>query len=122
MKIHLRISILILFLLASSTLRSQPIIRLVFFDLKHEAGTPEAVSFFEKSMVLKEVPSVKEFSILKVEGNMAEFDYVVRLVFEDEDGVQAYVDHSIHTDYLDEVWRPNVSNGKLIDLMEFLPK
>lgn len=95
---------------------------MVFFDLKHEAGTPEADSFFEKSTVLKEIPSVQEFSILKVEGNMAEYDYVVRLVFEDEIGVEAYVKHPIHTRYLDEVWRPNASKGKLIDLVEFLPK
>ena len=122
MKSLLRIPVLILLLLLSCPLWSQPITRLVFFNLSLEAGTPEADSFFEKSMVLKEVPSVKEFKILKVEGNMAEYDYVVRLVFEDYDGVEEYVKHRIHTDYLDEVWKPNVSKGKLIDLVEFLPE
>ena len=100
----------------------EPITRLVFFNLKHEAGTPEANAFFKKSMVLGEVPSVKEVTILKVEGKAAEFDYVVRLVFEDEDGVDVYVKHRIHTDYLEEVWKHNVSGGKLIDLVEFLPE
>jgi hypothetical protein len=113
---------MILLFVFSSTLSAQSITRLVFFNLKHEAGMPEADSFFEKSWVLKEVPSVKEFDILKVEGKMAEFDYVIRLVFADEDGVQAYVDHSIHTNYLKEVWVPNVSKGKLIDLVTFLPE
>jgi DNA-binding Lrp family transcriptional regulator len=122
MKNLLRIPVLILLLLSSSPLWSQPITRLVFFNLSLEAGTTEADSFFEKSMVLKEVPSVKEFKILKVEGNMAEYDYVIRLVFEDYDGVEEYVKHRIHTDYLEEVWKPHVSKGKLIDLVEFLPE
>jgi hypothetical protein len=122
MKYLLNIPVLILLLISSSPLLSQPITRLVLFNLNHEAGTPEAESFFERSIILGEVPSVKEFKILKVEGNMAEYDYVIRLVFEDEDGVEEYIKHRIHTGYLDEVWKPNVSKGKLIDLVEFLPE
>jgi hypothetical protein len=120
MKSRLRIPVLIVLLLSSSALWSQSITRLVFFNLNHAAGTPEADSFFQKSMVLGEVPSVKEFKILKVEGNAAEYDYVIRLVFANEDGVEQYVKHRIHTDYLEEVWKSNVSGGKLIDLVEFL--
>ena len=61
-----RISFMILLFAFFSTLSGQSITRLVFFNLKHEAGTPEADSFFEKSWVLKEVPSVKEFGMLKI--------------------------------------------------------
>ncbi len=118
----LRTSIIILLLSMTTTVWSQPITRLVFFNLEHEAGTPEADAFFEKTLVLKEVPSVAGFKILKVEGNMAEYDYVIRLVFKDEEGVEAYVQHPIHNNYLQDVWKDNVTGGKLIDLLEFLPK
>jgi len=110
--------ITVLFLiLAPVSLQGQSITRLVFFNLKHEAGTPEADSFFEKTMVLGEIPSLSGFAVEKVEGRDFEYEYVVRLEFRDRDGVQEYVDHRIHKDYLAEVWKENVSGGMLIDLV-----
>jgi hypothetical protein len=107
-----------LLLISTTTLWGQNITRLVFFNLKHEAGTPEAVSFFEKTQILGEVPSVSNFGVLRVEGKSFDYDYVIRLGFEDEEGVDVYVKHSIHTDYLAEVWKSNVSGGMLIDLID----
>lgn len=101
---------------------SQPITRLVFFNLNHEAGSPEAETFFENTKVLKDVPSLTEFKILKVEGSTFDYDYVIRLVFENEKGVEEYVQHPIHTNYLQDVWKSNVQGGMLIDLLEFLPE
>ena len=108
---------LLFLILAPVSLSGQSITRLVFFNLNHEAGTPEADTFFEKTMVLGEIPSLSGFAVEKVEGKNFEYDYVVRLEFIDRQGVQEYVDHRIHKDYLEEVWKENVSGGMLIDLV-----
>ena len=111
----------ILLLVCTAALKAEPITRMVFFNLKHEAGSPEAEIFFKNALVLKEVPSLSEFEILKVEGQQFDFDYVIRLVFEDQQGVEDYVNHEIHIDYLEKEWKANVTGGMLIDLLDILP-
>ena len=113
-------SLTILLLVCTAALWAEPITRMVFFNLKHEAGSPEAETFFKNALVLKEVPSLSDFEILKVEGNQFDFDYVIRLVFKDQQGVEDYVNHQIHIDYLEKEWKPNVSGGMLIDLLDVL--
>ena len=108
----------VLLLISTTLICGQNITRLVFFNLKHEAGTPEAAVFFEKTRILGEVPSVSHFGILRVEGKAFDYDYAIRLGFEDKEGVDVYVKHSIHTDYLQEVWKSNVTGGMLIDLID----
>jgi hypothetical protein len=114
-------SLTVLLLVCAATLWAEPVTRMVFFNLKHEAGSPEAEAFFKNALVLKEVPSLSDFEILKVEGKQFDFDYVIRLVFEDQQGVEDYVNHQIHIDYLEEEWKPNVTGGMLIDLLDLLP-
>ncbi len=105
-------------LITTAIVHGQNITRLVFFNMKHEADTPEASVFFEKSQILAEVPSVSHFAILRVEGREFDYDYVIRLGFEDKEGVDVYVRHSIHTDYLQEVWKSSVTGGMMIDLID----
>jgi hypothetical protein len=94
---------------------------MVFFNLKHEAGSQEAEAFFKNALVLKEVPSLSDFKILKVEGKQFDFDYVIQLVFENQQGVEDYVNHQVHIDYLQREWKPNVTGGMLIDLLDLGP-
>lgn len=108
-------------LACTSTLWAQPVTRMVFFNLKHEAGSKEADAFFKNALVLKEVPSLSDFKILKVEGKEFDFDYVIQLVFEDQQGVEDYVNHQVHIDYLQREWKPNVTGGMLIDLLDLGP-
>ena len=118
-----RIIILTLVLLFSSaSLLSQSITRMVFFNLKHEAGTPEIEAFIKNAHQLSEVPSVLKFEILKVEGKQFDYDYVICLVFNDRQGVEDYVKHAIHVNYLEDEWKPNVSGGMLIDLLDIPTK
>ena len=115
-------SLTILLLVCTAALWAEPVTRMVFFNLKHEAGSPEAETFFKNALVLKEIPSLTGFEILKVEGKQFDFDYVIRLVFENQQGVEDYVNHQIHIDYLEEEWKPNVTGGMLIDLLDLLPE
>ena len=91
------VSLTVLLLVCAATLWAEPVTRMVFFNLKHEAGSPEAEAFFKNALVLKEVPSLSDFKILKVEGKQFDFDY------------------------LEEEWKPNVTGGMLIDLLDLLP-
>lgn len=113
------ISILLLSIMAS--LCAQSVSRMVFFNLKHEAGSPEAVAFFQKASVLKDIPALSGFQILQVEGKQFDYDYVIQLDFEDHEKIQGYMDHQIHKDFLNEEWKSNVSGGMLIDLSELPP-
>lgn len=114
-------SLTVLLLVCTATLWAQPFTRMVFFNLKHEAGSPEAEAFFNNALVLKEIPSLSGFEILKVEGKQFDYDYVIRLVFEDQQGVEDYVNHQIHNDFLEKEWKSNVSGGMLIDLKDLKP-
>ena len=105
----------------TANLWAQPITRMVFFNLKHETGSQEAKAFFKNALVLKEIPSLSGFEILKVEGKQFDYDYVIQLVFEDQQGVEDYVNHQIHNDFLEKEWKSNVSGGMLIDLLDILP-
>lgn len=113
-------SLTILLLVCTAALWAEPVTRMVFFNLKHEAGSPEAETFFKNALVLKEIPSLTGFEILKVEGKQFDFDYVIRLVFKDQQGVEDYVNHQIHNDFLEKYWKSNVSEGMLIDLKDIL--
>jgi len=115
------IGLSIVLLACAASVSAQPLTRMVFFNLKHEAGSPEAKVFLKKALVLKDIPSLSGFQIRQVEGKQFDFDYVIELDFEDVSRVQDYVDHQIHRDFLKEEWPSNVSGGMLIDLREIMP-
>ena len=100
-------------------LRSQSITRMLFFNLKYEAGTPDADAFLEGVSRLEEIPSLVELKLQKVQSNKMEYAYAISLVFKDEEGVKEYVAHPIHKTYLEEEWKPNVEGAILVDLLDF---
>ncbi len=100
------------------TTASQPVVRMLFFNLKYEVDSPEARTFLEGTDVLRDIPAVVEFDVLKVRSNKFNYDYAIRIVFKDEDGVDQYVKHPIHNDYVENEWKPNVTEGLLIDLLD----
>ena len=98
---------------------AEAVTRLLYFSLNHEVGSPEEKVFFERMKVLKDIPVVKEFELLKVRTNKMDYDYCLRLVFENQDGADTYSNHPIHNKYVKDEWKPNVAQGMLVDLLEF---
>ena len=99
--------------------QGQAVTRLLYFSLKHEAGSQESNLFFENINILKKIPVVKGFELSKVRSKKLEFDYCLRLVFDDQAGADAYSNHQIHNQYVKDEWIPNVAQGLLVDHIEF---
>lgn len=106
-------------LIASSLLHGQAVTRLLYFSLKHDENSQEAHDFFENMLVLKEIHVVKEFELTKVRSKKFEYDYCLRLVFDDQAGADTYSNHPIHNKYVQDEWVPNVAKGLLVDHIEF---
>ena len=109
--------ITILFTCVSLTC-AETVTRLLYFSLKHDSGSHEEKVFFEKINILKEIPVVKGFALLKVRTNKMDYDYCLRLVFDDQAGADVYSNHPIHNRYVKDEWKPNVAQGMLVDLIE----
>ena len=97
---------------------AETVTRLLYFSLKHEPGSQGEKVFFERMSILKEIPVVKEFSLLKVRTTKMDYDYCLRLVFDDQSGADIYSNHPIHNQYVKDEWKPNVEKGMLVDLLE----
>ena len=52
----------------------------------------------------------------------AEQEYCISLVLENQNKVEDYVVDPMHTSFLNEFWKFNISDAKLMDLIEFLPE
>ncbi|MEN8254614.1 MAG: Dabb family protein [Verrucomicrobiota bacterium] len=109
--------ITILFTCVSLTC-AETVTRLLYFSLKHDSGSHEEKVFFEKINILKEIPVVKGFALLKVRTNKMDYHYCLRLVFDDQSGADIYSNHPIHNQYVKDEWKPNVEKGMLVDLLE----
>ena len=112
-------SLILLLFVSMAGLQSQSITRMLYFNLKYEAGTPEADAFLKGVSQLEEIPSLVELKLQQVRSNKMEYDYAISLVFKDEAGVMEYVAHPIHKTYLEEEWKPNVEGAILVDLLDF---
>lgn len=104
------------------SIQSQGLNRIIFFNLIPEEGSPEAETFFKATLSLGEISALKDFQLLKVKSENSEYEYFINLVFEDQNKVEDYVKDPRHTNFLKEFWKSNVSDAKLIDLIEFLPE
>ncbi|MEX0321698.1 MAG: Dabb family protein [Puniceicoccaceae bacterium] len=105
-------------LIMSSVVEGQAVTRLLYFSLKHADESMEAKAFFEKITVLKDIPVVKEFELTRVRSKKMEYDYCLRLAFENQAGADTYSNHPIHNQYVKDEWRPNVAQGLLVDHIE----
>jgi hypothetical protein len=70
----------ILFATSFNTAESQPVVRMLFFNLKYEVDSPEAKTFIEGTGVLKDIPAVTEFEVFKVRSKQFNYDYAIRIV------------------------------------------
>ena len=112
------IAFITMMLIVASMSHGQAVTRLLYFSLKHDEGSQEAKVFFENVNILKQIPVVKGFELSKVRSKKMEFDYCLRLVFEDQAGADAYSNHPIHNQYVKDEWIPNVAQGLMVDHIE----
>jgi Stress responsive A/B Barrel Domain len=91
----------------------------VIFRLKHAAGSDAEKVFFEKSLALVDIPTVKNFERTKQVSAKNAFTYGFSMEFDDQAAYDAYDRHPVHRDYVRHVWVPNIAEFLEIDTVKF---
>lgn len=95
------------------------ITHMVTFTLYAGKDTPEAEAFLkESSDALAVIPGVEQFQVLKQVSEKNEFDYSFSMVFADQAAYDAYNNHPVHRQYVEERWEKEVSRFQEIDLIQ----
>lgn len=87
----------------------------VAFRLKHPAGSAEEVSFLADALLLKEIPSVRNFEQLRQTSPKNDFTFGFSMEFDDQAGYDAYNIHPDHVAFVRDRWVPDVESFLEID-------
>ncbi|MEM7792716.1 MAG: Dabb family protein [Verrucomicrobiota bacterium] len=102
-----------LFLSLLISVSAAPLTHSVYFKLKHEKSSAEAVEFYKEAMQLATIPGVENFAWLEEFSPKNDFAYGLTMQFKDQKAYDYYNDHPLHVRFVNEVWIPNV-----VDFME----
>lgn len=90
----------------------------VAFRLKHSAGSAEEASFLKDALVLKKIPSVRNFEQLRQTSPKNDFTFGFSMEFDDQSGYDAYNVHPDHVAFVRDRWVPEVAAFLEIDYTE----
>ncbi|SCB41501.1 Dabb family protein [Rhizobium multihospitium] len=90
----------------------------VAFRLKHAAGSAEEASFLKDALVLKKIPSVRNFEQLRQTSPKNDFTFGFSMEFDDQSGYDAYNVHPDHVAFVRDRWLPEVAAFLEIDYTE----
>ena len=92
------------------------ITHMVIFRLKHSKGSPQEKAFLEDSeTLLKPIPGVKNFQVLKQVSPNNDFDFGLAMEFDNKDSYEKYSKHPVHMDYVNQRWFKEVEGYLEID-------
>jgi len=89
---------------------------IVPFRLKHPAGSPEETSFLAANRKLADIPGVEQFELSRQVSPKNDFTFCVFMVFADQAAYDAYNQHPVHVDFVQNRWLPEVADFMEIDL------
>ncbi|WP_219835229.1 Dabb family protein [Paenibacillus sp. R14(2021)] len=93
---------------------------MVIFNLKHEAGSPEAEKFLQDgSRLLTSIPVVKSFKVFKQVSPKNDYDYGFSMIFSSQADYETYNAHPVHVDFVENRWIPEVSRFLEIDFESY---
>lgn len=87
----------------------------VAFTLKHPGGSAEEKSFLDATLILKNIPGVKRFERLKQTSKKNHFCFGLSMEFDDRQTFEAYNNHPIHADFIQQYWIPDVTDFQETD-------
>ena len=90
----------------------------VAFRLKHAAGSAEEASFLKEALVLRKIPSVRNFEQLRQTSPKNDFTFGFSMEFDDQSGYDAYNVHPDHVAFVRDRWVPEVAAFLEIDYTE----
>lgn len=93
---------------------------MVIFDLKHEKGSEDAKRFLQNGVrMLGPIPGVQEFKAFNQISPKNDFTYGFSMVFEDEKAYENYNNHPVHVDFVENLWKNEVTRFLEIDFNNF---
>ncbi|WP_296703142.1 Dabb family protein [Algoriphagus sp.] len=87
----------------------------VFFKLKYPKGSSEERIFLNAASKLSTISFVKNFQVLNETSSKNEFDYGLKLEFDDYESYMAYNEHPHHAIFLKMYWDDYVDKYMEID-------
>lgn len=87
----------------------------VFFKLKYPRGSSEERIFLNAASKLSTISFVKNFQLLNETSSKNEFEYGLKLEFDDYESYKAYNDHPHHVIFLKMYWDDYVDKYLEID-------
>jgi len=91
----------------------------VFFRLKYEPGSAEEKTFLDTCRrVLKPIPGVKDFRVLKETSPKNNFEFGLTMNFDNQAAYDTYNNFPVHVDFVKNLWIPNVAEFQEIDYID----
>lgn len=87
----------------------------VAFTLKHPRGSAEEKAFLDATLILKNIPGVKNFERLTQTSRKNSFCFGLSMEFDDRQTFEAYNNHPIHVDFIQQYWIPYVTDFQETD-------
>ncbi|WP_407945805.1 Dabb family protein [Paenibacillus puerhi] len=99
---------------------SERIQHMVIFCLKHPRGSAEAQQFLQDGRsILSSIPTVQDFRVYDQISPKNDFDYGFAMTFSGQADYDAYNEHPLHTDFVDNRWKVEVERFLEIDFSDY---
>lgn len=85
------------------------------FRLKHSAGSAAEANFLAAIKMLKDIPGVEKFEVLRQVSPKNEFKFGVSMEFKDQAAYTGYNEHPSHVAFVKDRWVPEVVSFTEID-------
>ena len=87
----------------------------VVFKLKHPAGSQPELDFLRSARKLSAIPAVRNFECLRQISEKNGYDFGLSMEFESFADYETYNTHSLHVEFVQTRWIPEVSDFMEID-------
>ncbi len=92
----------------------------VILKLKNTVSEAEKEAFFEAVDTLADIPDVRRFEVLNQISPKNRFEYGISMEFDNQTQYDIYSNHSVHVDFIQNFWIPNVEDFLEIDYTHFI--
>ncbi|MFF1877094.1 Dabb family protein [Leifsonia sp. NPDC058230] len=91
----------------------------VVFSLAHQPGSGEEAEFLQTARdTLSAIPGVHEFTVRRQVSTFSSLGFQFSMVFDDHPAYTAYNDHPAHVRFVENRWKPEVTEFQEFDFIE----
>ncbi len=92
----------------------------VAFSLHHRSGSKEEQAFLSQARLLRSLPGVMDFKVLRQVSSKNSFAFGLSMMFSSQHSYDAYNTHPDHLRFVETIWLPQVAEFMEIDYVEEL--